>query len=160
MHSSRMCTARSLTVSHAHAICHGMQAPPPCMPPTMHAPMHILPATDVPPACIPPATYPPCMPPTMHAPLPCMPPAMHTSPPCMPSLPRMLPPPCTAPYHAPLPAMHAPSATHAPCGQTHTCKNITFANFVCGQYLKQFVAGNGDGSCHGKNRSKTSPQGA
>ena len=29
------------------------------------------------------------------------------------------------------PAMHAGIAP--PCGQTHTCKNITFANFVCGR---------------------------
>ena len=34
---------------------------------------------------------------------------------------------CT-PHHTHTPAMHAPP----PCGQTDTCKNITFTNFVCG----------------------------
>ena len=77
----------------------------------MHAPCHTCPL--------------PCIPPTTHAPLPCM------------------PPPCTPPtMHAPLPhmppAMHAPHHAHPlprtpPCGQTDTCENITFANFVCGR---------------------------
>ena len=80
MHSSRMRTARSLTVSRS--ICHA------------------------------------------HPPLPC-----HA---CLPAT--------HAPHHARPPATHAPPAMHAPlchaypppsCGQTDTCKNITFANFVC-----------------------------
>ena len=58
MHSSRMRTARSLTVSRS--ICH--TRPPPCMPPAM-------------------LTSLPCMPPAMHAPLPCMPPC-HAHPTC------------------------------------------------------------------------------
>ena len=96
MHSSRMCTARSLTVYHGiclgghawHAHCHAH--PFPCMPPATHAPCHT-------------------------CPLPCMPPAMHT------------------PCHACPPATHACLPCHAcpPCGQTDTCKNNTFANFVC-----------------------------
>ena len=97
MHSSRMRTACSLTVSRG--ICWGAcahmppatHAPPPCTPATMHAPHHTCPpATHGPPA-----THAPChahpqphMPPAMHAPhafphLQCMPPchtAMHTPP--------------------------------------------------------------------------------
>ena len=73
MHSSRMRTARSLTVSRRI----------PCTPPaTMHTPG------------------------TVHAPW------HHSYPPA----------PCTPPTR------HVP-----PCGQTDTCKNITFANFVCGR---------------------------
>ena len=86
MHSSRMHTARSLTVSrciphtppchHAHPLCHHHTCPPlPQMPPSL----------------------PPCMPPI---------------------------------------TTHVPSATtHAPLvdRMTDMCKNITFANFVCGR---------------------------
>ena len=118
IHSSRMPTAGSLTVSPylivfaggACVACTPLPCTPlPCMPPC-HAPCHVCPL--------------PHMPPTMHAPLPCTPPpctppAMHTPPPCTP-LPCM--PPC-----------HAPPGMHPPCGQTDTCKNITFANFICGQ---------------------------
>ena len=94
MHSKRMHTARSLTVSR-HI---------PCTPPTtMHAPAN--------------HTWPPA---TMHAPhghaCPLQP---HTPPPPQP---RMSPA-----------TMHPPATRHAPRGQTDTCKNITFANFVCGR---------------------------
>ena len=33
----------------------------------------------------------------------------------------------------PPPVPDPPRTRHPPCGQTHTCKNITFANFVCGR---------------------------
>ena len=64
---------------------------------------------------------------TMHAPLeqPRMPPGSnHTRPP--PEQPH------TSPQEQPrMPPLRA--ITHAPtCGETDTCKNITFANFVCG----------------------------
>ena len=124
-----------LVVSHASPLA-TMYAPhhhtcplPPRMPPlaTMHAPPHHH-------TC----PLPPCMSPaTTHAPLlPCMSPAQ---PPRMPSLPPHPPPPppprmpphlhaCTPCHHAyPLPPRLSP------CGQTDTCKNITFANFVCGR---------------------------
>ena len=73
MHSSRMRTARSLTISHSICHAHPHHARPlPCMHP------------------------PPCTPPGMHAPLPHMPPMHpppHTPPPpCMPPLPHMFPP--------------------------------------------------------------------
>ena len=44
-------------------------------------------------------------------------------------------PPChTCPWHTcKPPTMHAPCGTCRPCGQTDTCENITFANFVCGR---------------------------
>ena len=105
MHSSRMCTARSLTVSHR------------------------IPCTPLPPHMTP---LPPCMPPCHTCPQPCTPPAMHP-PPCMPPLPHMPPttthpPPCTPPAMHATPAMHAPChvhprhacppAMHAPC---HAC---------------------------------------
>ena len=105
VHSSRMRTARSLTLSRS--ICHTCtphhtppttHAPPPlpCMPPC-HA--HPLPCT------------PPCQacPPAMYAPLSCMPPATQP-PPCY-----ACPPPCTPP------TMHA-----LPCEQNGRCKNITY----------------------------------
>ena len=118
MHSSRMRTTCSLTVSH-HILCtppsnHAcplqpcMPPPQPHMPPSNHAhpppTMHVPPPTTHAPhnhACPPQ----PCMPPSNHA----CPPANHTHPPC---------------NHAyPL----------APCGQTDTCKKITFVNFNCGR---------------------------
>ena len=128
MHSSRMRTSRSLTVSRS--ICH--TCPPPCTP-LCHT--H-------PPLCMPPsATHGPlprrplpCMPPC-HA---CPPPCHACPPPCMPSpTPRpCMPPHHTCPSHHTLPpATHAPPAMHAtppPRGQIDTYKNITFANFVCG----------------------------
>ena len=84
MHSSRMHTACSLTISCS--ICWGrvqwwarQLCPLPCMPSAMHVPL-------------------PCMPPAMHVPLPCMPPAMHAPLPCMP--PTMHAPCHTPPCHA------------------------------------------------------------
>ena len=137
MHSSRMRTARLLTVSqylvvsvgvgdmHArHIPCHAF--PLPCMPPAMHAPRHAFPL--------------PCMPPAMHIPLPCIPP-YHACPHHACPLP-CIPPAMHAPCHAHPPAMHTPlpcmpptTQTPLPRVQTDTCKNITFANFVCGRLL-------------------------
>ena len=100
MHSSRMRTARSLTISHS--ICCGTHAPP-----AMHAPLcHTHPLPLMPPM--------PHMPPCHAHLLPCMPPTMHTPhhacpPPCMPPV-THAPPAMHDPCHAcPLPhAMHAP----------------------------------------------------
>ena len=95
MHSSRMCTTRSLTVCHA--------CPPlPCMPPNQACPTcHACPLPYTPPAMhAPQPSMPhlPCMPPpAMHAPHHTCPPAMHAS------LPHM--PPC---YTCPLPCMSPP----------------------------------------------------
>ena len=99
----------------------------------------------------------PCMPPraTTHAPLeqPHMPPGATTHTPlpwsnhACPPHPQSnhTSPPLGATMHAPLPpraTTHPPATTHAlpweqPCTpprrQTDTCKNITFANFVCGR---------------------------
>ena len=130
MHSSRMRTARSLTVSrhilctppsnHAHHPCDYACPPQPCMPPaTMHAPLQ--------PCMLPATTHTPT---TTHAPpatthVPCN----HTASPWQPRMPH---PPTT--MHAPWqPHMHPrqPCMPPPPCGQTDTCKNITFANFVC-----------------------------
>ena len=84
MHSSRMRTACSLTVSHG--ICHtcpnpAMHAPLPCMPPTMHTPLpctpyhtHPLPCTLLHHTCPTTAKHAP----TMHAPLPRTPPSLWT----------------------------------------------------------------------------------
>ena len=73
----------------------------------------------------PPATHAP----VRHAPL------SHTPPsPWMPLLSR------TPSHHSRPPPFvtHAPFATHAhPCGQTDTCENITFANFVCWAVIKE-----------------------
>ena len=73
MHSSRMHTAHSLTVSCS--ICSGVCVPDmpplPFMHPAMHTPHHAYPLP-----CMPPATH---APPPHIPPLPCMPPsAMHT----------------------------------------------------------------------------------
>ena len=115
MHSSRMCTARSLTVSRG-ILC----MPPwqPCMPPTTtHAPRnHACPSTTTH------SPQPPHTPPRPHTPL-CnheFPPSNHT---CHPL-------PTT---HVPLATTHAPCQPRTsppPCGQTDTCKNITFANIL------------------------------
>ena len=102
MHSCRMRTARSLTVSHS---IHWGGMCVPCMPAAMHAP-----TTHYPPP-------PPCMPHHHACHLPCMPPPHHACSPC----------------HACLPATHAPCHACPPSGQTDTCENITFANFVCGR---------------------------
>ena len=122
MHSSRMRTARSLTVSRRIPCmppgCHTCPQLP-CMPPGCHACPPA--ATHAPPGC---HACPqlPRTPPGCHA---CSPAAMHT-----PWLPHM-PPSCHT-WPSPLAAMHNPPGCHArpPCGQTDTCKNITFANFV------------------------------
>ena len=55
MHSSRMRTTRSLTVSHS--ICQG--ACMPCMPPAMHIPTMHTPCHTCPPPCTPPAMHTP-----------------------------------------------------------------------------------------------------
>ena len=122
MHSSRMRTARSLTVSCC-ILCTppGNYACPPqlCMPPTaMHAPYnHTCPPQ-------------PCTPPCNHT----HPPQPHTSPGNHACPPATTPPRAT--MHAPW-QPHMPPGNHAcplpPRGQTDTCKNITFANFVCGR---------------------------
>ena len=114
------------------------QTPLPCTPPTMQAPTMHTPCHACPLPCMPPAMHapPPCMPlppchtcpPATHAPLPHMPPC-HTCPPAM-----HAPPPCMPPCHAcPLPHTSPCHARLPPCGQKDTCKNITFANFVCGR---------------------------
>ena len=123
MHSSRMRTARSLTVSRS--ICHAcppaMHTPQPCMPPGHACPsaIHAPEAMHTPCHACPPATHTPghACPPTMHAspavhaPLPCTSPAMRT--------------PC---WHTP---SHAHPCRHAcplppPCGQNswHTLLKI------------------------------------
>ena len=112
MHSSRMRTAHAMTGRISWGV-HTMHAPllSPCMPPPS-----------------------PHMPPLCHAcpPLPCMPPLCHA---CPLGAATHAPPGATT--HAPPGAtMHAPpgATTRAPpFGQTDTCKNITFANFVCGR---------------------------
>ena len=115
MHSSRVRTTRSLTVSpysivfargcvwHVPSTTHAPHCacPLPCMPPCHTCPLPHMPPCHTCPLCH-------ACPPATHAPLPCMPPTMH------------------ALCHA-WPPCHA----HSPCGQTDTCKNITFANFVC-----------------------------
>ena len=109
MHSSRMRTARSLTISR-HVL---------CMPPaTMHGPRnHACP----PQLCTPP--YHACPPQPCMPPLSCMPPCNHACPPyhaCPHNHTCPLPPPTT---HAPPPATHAcPPVNRI----TDTCKNITF----------------------------------
>ena len=119
MHSSRMRTARSLSVSRS--ICCGTHAPLPRTPPAMHPPATHAPHTPLPctPAPLPrtppshtcpPAMYTPvpCMPPAMQSsPQPCMPPATHAPQPCMPPA-TNAPQPCMPPCHTCPPAMHAP----------------------------------------------------
>ena len=92
-----------------HISSYPMQAPPAT---NTHTPLQ---------PCTPPSNH-ACPPATMHTPQqPCMPPSNHAWPPG---------------NHA-----HPPATTHAPRqprmppprGQTDTCKNITFANFVCGR---------------------------
>ena len=116
MHSSRMHTACSLTISRR--VPHTPPLPP-CMPPqphmpltTMHAPLqpHTPPCNHAPPAA-------------MHAPWqPCMPPSNHAHP--------------LATMQAPGNHACPPATTHAPLWTewlTDRCKNITFANFICGR---------------------------
>ena len=136
MHSSRMRTARCSGHLSWHAC--------PCHPPlAMYAPYHTHSPLHMPPCHTPPAMHTPTMhtpstyvPHVTHTPCHACPPAMHTPQPC---------PPCHAcPLLCTPPAMHAlPLAMHAPghaCpqprmppGQTDTCENITFPNFVCGR---------------------------
>ena len=134
MHSNRMRTARSLTVSPS--ICHTYHptthTPLPCMhpakhdPPTMQpchthpdlpnmSPLPCNPATHTPTCQTCPPAMQPCHThrPAMHPPLPCNP-ATHTD------LPHI--PPAMQPCHTHRPAMHPP-AMHAPCHAhlRHTC---------------------------------------
>ena len=136
MHSSRMHTALSLTVSHI--ICRGKACMPhtplPChaclpaslphMPPPHACSQHACPLPCTSPCHACPLPHTPCL----ACPLPCNPP------PCMPLFPPHMPPgtcpqhtcppPCTPrAMHAPLPRM--PPTTHAPPSM-HT-------NFVCGR---------------------------
>ena len=110
MHSSRMRTTRSLTVSpYLSGACVSCM-PPPCMPSSCHAcPLPCMPLCHAyPPAThIPPATHAHChaCPPATHAP----PLATHAPPP-----PHTHPLPCTPPT-----TMHA---APCPCGQTDRCK--------------------------------------
>ena len=115
-----------------------------CLPATMHVP---LPATMHPPPATMHAPQQPHMPISNHTHFPHQQPHMPYQQPCMPPQQPHTPPsnhahplpatthapwqPCTPPsnHTCPLATMHTPS----PCGQTDTCKNITFANFVCGQ---------------------------
>ena len=113
MHSSRMRTACSLTVSHRKN--HACPPQQPCMPPWEHPRMPPLGATTHAPRA------------TTHAPR-----SNHTCPPratmhIPPEQPRMPPQeqPCMPP--------RSNHARPPPRGQTDTCKNITFANFVCGR---------------------------
>ena len=123
MHSSRMHTACSVIISPYLIISHACPPrhtclPSSCMPPTMHTPQQ---------PCLPPATMPA---PSNHAhppQQPCMSPGNHARPPTTMHAPWQ---PCMPPSN------HTPPSNHACppfCGQTHTCKNITFANFVCGR---------------------------
>ena len=108
MHSSRMCTARSLTVSRG--VCHARLL-------AMHASL----ATHAPCHACPPATHSPAM----HAPLPHMPP-LPCTPPC-----HACSPPCTAPHlpHMPplprMPPMWTENLTHAT--QNITLPQTSFA---------------------------------
>ena len=107
MHSSRMCTVCSLTVSH-HILCTNPPPWQPCKPPCDHAhPPTTHPRNHAHPwqPCMPPLAATHALPATTHAtPLqPCMPPCNHACPqqPCM--------PPCN---HAPPTTMHT---TQQPC---------------------------------------------
>ena len=129
MHSSRMRTTSSLTVSHSVCWGHVCHAYPPHIASATHAPPHCH-------ACHPCHACPPlpCLPPpTMHIPLPHMPPpAMYTSLPCMPpyhACPSATPPlPCTP--HMPTDPMHASPRTEF---LTHASENITLAQLRCGR---------------------------
>ena len=127
MHSSRMRTARSLTVSRRVL----------CTPPDNHA-CPLQPCTPQQP-CMPLCNH-ACPPATMYAPLavthvPPMTthaPCNHTHPPATMHTPQQLHtpnPPSPATMHAPLPATHAPQQPRMrppPVDRmTHTCKNIT-----------------------------------
>ena len=124
MHSSRMRTAR----------CSGHLSSDE-RPPAMHTPCH---ANPLP--CTPPAIHTPCQ----ACPLPCMPPAMHAPtihgtsshahPTPLPWMsPSCMPPTMHAPCHAPSSHAHTPPCMPPLHRQRDTCKNMTFANFVCGR---------------------------
>ena len=126
MYSSRMRTARTLTVSR-RILC--MPLPQPCMPPpgnhacppaTMHAPQPTMHTPHKP--CMPlPTTHPqqPCTPPGNHA---CPPPTTHApNQPCNPPTPPGQP--CMSPHQPCMPPKHARPPVDR---MTHTCKNITF----------------------------------
>ena len=141
MHSSMMHTAHSLTVSPYLVVSHAWTPKQPCPPPRSNHPCPMAATTHAPPEATmhtpwsnyahPPEQ--PCMPPraTLHAPR-----SNHACPPEQPHMP-------------PGATMHAPQSKHA-CpptpsrATTHTtpspvnritdrCKNITFANYVCGR---------------------------
>ena len=111
--------------------------PPACQPcggrPRLHT-MHTLSPAIHP---LPSQAHPTFLPPAMHTPpqphMRPIPSHAHTPPspqPYMiPALPHMPPSPAT---HTPLPVMHPPSHAYWPpsCGQTDTCKNITFSQLV------------------------------
>ena len=125
MHSSRMRTARCSGHLSWHAC--------PCHPPlAMYAPYHTHSPLHMPPCHTPPAMHTP----TMHTPSTYVPHVTHT--PCHAHPPSHAPPAMHVPYYAhprpctPSPWPCMPPATHAP-GQTDTCENITFPNFVCGR---------------------------
>ena len=133
MHSSRMPTARSLTVSHS--ICWWVCVPCHACPPTMHTPS---PATHNPCHACPCHAYPlPCTAPH-HAclPLPCMPPhATHTRA-CM--LPAMRAPchvcplPCTPPMYRQTRVKTWPSQTSFAGGKNCSLwANACFYPFSC-----------------------------
>ena len=125
------CTPPTTHAPHNHACSHNHAHPPPHMPPTtMLAPQLCMPPTTMHAshnhAC-PPQPY---MPPCNHAfpPQPCMPPTTTPAPhnhACPPQ-------PCTPPCNHICP----PATTHAPHlwteWLTDRCKNIIFANFICG----------------------------
>ena len=109
MHSSRMRTARSLTVSRRI----------PCTPPCNHACPSTIPPSPQP--CMPPHNH-ACPPATMHVPLqPCTPPCNHAHP-----LQPHIPPTTThTPHNHACPLqLHMPP-NHAPPGTTHTPQPCT-----------------------------------
>ena len=106
MHSNRMRTARSLTVSRSicRQGCVYHTHPLPCVPPCCAPPFPCTPSAMHAPTLTTHAPLPATHAPLCHAcPLPCMPPAIHAP------LPHMAPLPCTPPHvtHTPL-AMHIP----------------------------------------------------
>ena len=124
MHSSRMRTARSLTVSRRIPRTH--------IPPTMHAPRnhtHPPPATMHTPwqPCIHP--WQPCMPLSNHTP-----PGNHTYPPATMHAPPLQP--CIPPWQPCMPpSNHTPPATmHPPVDRiTDAYENITLPQLRCGR---------------------------
>ena len=134
MHSSRMRTARSLTVSHS--ICHAcppaMHVPQPCMPPSHTCPLSH--ACSLP--CMPPATHAPhhACPPAMHTPLPQMPPRFTWPPASHTPSGHACPLPCTPPrpWHGPLPRTPPPPHLWTEF-LTHASENITLPQLRSGR---------------------------